>query len=79
MTRAALADLLVSELKAREGLTVSPDDILAFDLMAYDVQPSCVSMVHSPSRQHAPSPPDDAIVVELERIGRLTNPVVAGW
>jgi aspartyl aminopeptidase len=37
----ALQELIASELQARLGSAVNADEILAFDLMAYDVQPSC--------------------------------------
>jgi len=38
-----LRELLVSELKLRNQIEVTASDVLAFDLMAYDVQPSVVS------------------------------------
>jgi len=45
-------ELLCAEL-AREGESVDPEDVLAFDLMAYDTQASCVSgaegeFIHAP-------------------------------
>jgi len=36
-----IQELLATELRAREGRKLNADDILAFDLMTYDVQPSC--------------------------------------
>ena len=39
----ALADLLASELRAAGTVSLDPADVLAFDLMLYDVQPSCVA------------------------------------
>ncbi len=49
----ALAELLATELHAAGIAGVEPGDLRAFDLMAYDVQPSCVSgargeFVHAP-------------------------------
>jgi aspartyl aminopeptidase len=41
----SLRDLLVSELRAQNQLEVDPNDVLAFDLMTYDVQPSVVAGV----------------------------------
>jgi aspartyl aminopeptidase len=38
-----LGELLASELRARGIADVAPDDVLAFDLMCADVQPSCVA------------------------------------
>lgn len=48
----AFVDLLCADL-AREGARVDPDDVLAWDLMAYDTQPSTVSgadgeFIHAP-------------------------------
>lgn len=48
----AFVDLLCAEL-GREGAMVEPDDVLAWDLMAYDTQPSAVSgadgeFIHAP-------------------------------
>ena len=40
-----LRDLLASELRAQNQLEVDPSDVLAFDLMTYDVQPSVVAGV----------------------------------
>jgi aspartyl aminopeptidase len=37
----ALTELIATEIQAREGRAVGSEDILAFDLMTYDVQPSC--------------------------------------
>jgi len=37
-----LAELVASELRAQGVAETSPDDVLAFDLMAYDVQPAAV-------------------------------------
>jgi len=39
---AALEDLLARELRAG-GVEARPEDVLAFDLMAYDTQPACVA------------------------------------
>jgi len=39
----SLAELLASELRAAGGPVVEPRDVLAWDLMAYDVQPACVA------------------------------------
>jgi aspartyl aminopeptidase len=39
----ALAELVASELRAAGTASVEPADLLGFDLMAYDVQPSCVA------------------------------------
>jgi aspartyl aminopeptidase len=39
----AVAELLASELRAAGTASVDPADVLAFDLMAYDVQPACVA------------------------------------
>ena len=38
-----LRELLASEIESRNAGRVTPDEILAFDLMAYDVQPAIVS------------------------------------
>ncbi len=48
-----LRELLASELRARNGIEVEPSDVLAYDLMTYDVQPSVVSgargeFIHAP-------------------------------
>ncbi len=48
-----LRALLVSELRAQNQIEVEASDVLAFDLMAYDVQPSVVSgvrgeFIHAP-------------------------------
>jgi aspartyl aminopeptidase len=49
----SLRDLLVSELRAQNQIEVDASDVLAFDLMTYDVQPSVVSgvrgeFIHAP-------------------------------
>lgn len=49
----SLQDLLASELRAQNQIEVDASDLLAFDLMAYDVQPSVVSgvrgeFIHAP-------------------------------
>jgi aspartyl aminopeptidase len=46
-------DLLASELRAQNQIEVDPNDVLAFDVMTYDVQPSVVSgvrgeFIHAP-------------------------------
>jgi aspartyl aminopeptidase len=38
-----LNELIATELRAHEVADVAPEDVLAFDLMLYDVQPSCVA------------------------------------
>jgi len=38
-----LPELLAAELRARNHGEVTPEDVLAFDLMTYDVQPACVA------------------------------------
>ncbi|MGH0028897.1 MAG: M18 family aminopeptidase [Myxococcota bacterium] len=38
-----LAELIATELSARNLADAAPDDVLGFDLMAYDVQPAAVS------------------------------------
>lgn len=38
-----LAELVASELRAAGTASVGPESLLGFDLMAYDVQPSCVA------------------------------------
>jgi aspartyl aminopeptidase len=48
-----LPEFLALELSAQEGHSVAAEDILAFDLMTYDVQPSCRSgaqgeFIHAP-------------------------------
>ncbi|HXV35723.1 MAG TPA: M18 family aminopeptidase [Myxococcota bacterium] len=48
-----LRELLASELRARDRLEIAAADVLAFDLMAYDLQPSLVSgargeFIHAP-------------------------------
>ena len=48
-----LAELLVSELRAQQGLKFQARDVLAFDLMTYDTQPSVCSgvrgeFIHAP-------------------------------
>ena len=49
----SLRDLLISELRAQNQIEVEASDLLAFDLMTYDVQPSIVSgvrgeFIHAP-------------------------------
>jgi len=49
----SLRDLLVSELRAQNQIEIDASDVLAFDLMTYDVQPSVVSgvrgeFIHAP-------------------------------
>lgn len=49
----SLRDLLTSELRAQNQIEVDASDVLAFDLMTYDVQPSVVSgvrgeFIHAP-------------------------------
>jgi aspartyl aminopeptidase len=49
----SLRDLLASELRAQHPIEVDASDVLAFDLMTYDVQPSVVSglrgeFIHAP-------------------------------
>jgi aspartyl aminopeptidase len=39
----ALAELVASELRAAGSASIAPDDLLGWDLMAYDVQPACVA------------------------------------
>ena len=38
-----LNELIATELRARNLAEADPDDVLAYDLMTYDVQPSCVA------------------------------------
>jgi aspartyl aminopeptidase len=50
---ASFRDLLASELRAQNQIDVDPNDVLAFDVMTYDVQPSVVSgvrgeFIHAP-------------------------------